>query len=473
MAKQKAGSKRKQTAPHKARSKKKQTVPPPADAQALEIVHPNAAGIDVGGSAHWVAISPDRDPEPVRCFGCFTADLHAMARWLVEKGVRSVAMQSTGVYWMPVLEVLEEHGLEVYLVNAQHTKNAPGRKSDIQECQWLLKLHAFGLLNNSFQPSDEIRIARTLWRHRGHLVEQASSTIQRMQKALIEMNVQLTSVLSDISGVSGMSIITAILEGERDPEKLAALVQPEVQASAEDIAQSLEGTWREELLFVLRQQVELYRIYQHKIDDCDRQLRRHLASLDSVVDLQTQPIGPRPQGKRPGRNAPHFDLRTELYRITGIDWSQVNGIDVLTAQTVMAEAGADLNAFPSEKRFTSWLGLCPTNEKSGDKILKRRTRKVVNRATVAFRNAASSLIRSQSYLGAQYRRLRTRLGAPKAITAMARKLACLFYRLIKHGQQYVDKGIQYYEARYREQQIRSLARRAQRLGLQLVIPEAA
>jgi transposase len=452
---------------------KKKSVPKKVDWKALEVVHPEAAGIDVGGSEHWVAVSPDRDPEPVRCFGCFTADLREMAGWLVEKGVRSVAMQSTGVYWMPVFEILEQQGLEVYLVNAQHTKNVPGRKSDIQECQWLRKLHAFGLLNNSFQPNDEIRIARRLWRHRGNLVAEASSVVQRMQKVLTEMNMQLSNVLSDISGVSGMKIIQAILDGARDPWELAALVEPGVKATPEDIVKSLEGNWREELLFLLRQHVEFYQIYQNKIRACDLQLRKHLQSLGSKLDLRAQPLGPRPKGKQASRNAPAFDLRTELYRITGIDWSQINGIDVLTAQTVIAEAGADLSAFPSEKQFTSWLGLCPTNQQSGKKILNRRTRKVVNRATVAFRNAAMTLVRSQSYLGAQYRRLRTRLGAPKAITAMARKLACLFYRLIKHGQQYVDKGTEYYEARYREQQIRSLAKRAQKLGLQLIIPKTA
>lgn len=461
MSKKKPAGKRKGSAPEK------------VDWKALDVVHPEAAGIDVGGSEHWVAISPDRDPEPVRRFGCFTADLREMARWLMDKGVRSVAMQSTGVYWMPVFEVLEQHGLEVYLVNARHTKNLPGRKSDVQECQWLLKLHAFGLLNNSFQPTNEIRIARTLWRHRGNFVAEAGSAIQRMQKVLIEMNIQLANVLSDLSGVSGMKIIGAILEGERDPWELAALVRPEVKATPEDIAKSLEGNWREELLFILEQEVELYRFYQKKIVDCDLQLRKHLESFGSTVDLQARPIGAKPRGKKGSRNAPQFDLRTELYRITGIDWAQINGIDVLTAQTVIAEAGADLSAFPSEKQFASWLGLCPTNEQSGGKILNRRTRKVVNRATVAFRNAAATLLRSQSYLGAQYRRLRTRLGAPKAITAMARKLACLFYRLIKHGQQYVDKGIEYYEARYRDQQIRSLAKRAQKLGLQLVIPKTA
>ena len=443
------------------------------DWKALEIVHQDAAGIDVGGSEHWVAISPDRDPEPVRRFGCFTADLHEMARWLIEKGVRSVAMQSTGVYWMPVFEVLEQHGLKPFLVNAQHTKNVPGRKTDVQECQWLLKLHAFGLLNNSFQPTDEIRVARTLWRHRGDLVAEAGSAVQRMQKVLTEMNVQLSNVLSDLSGVSGMKIINAILEGERDPQVLAAKVMPGVKATPEDIVKSLEGNWREELLFLLRQHLELYGTYQEKITDCDLQLRKHLESLGSKVDPIAQPLGERPKGKKIARNAPGFDLRSELYRISGVDWSQINGIDVLTAQTVMAECGADLSAFGSEKQFASWLGLCPTNEQSGGKILNRRTRKVVNRATVAFRNAARTLLRSQSYLGAQYRRLRTRLGAPKAITAMARKLACLFYRLIRHGHQYVDKGTEYYEARYREQQIRSLTKRAQKLGLELVISKIA
>jgi transposase len=374
---------------------------------------------------------------------------------------------------MPVFEILEQHGLEVYLVNAQHTKNVPGRKSDLQECQWLLKLHTFGLLNNSFQPSDEIRIARTLWRHRGNLVAEAGSVIQRMQKVLTELNIQLSNVLSDISGLSGMKIIGAILDGEHDPWALAALVEPGVKATPQEIAKSLEGNWREELLFVLRQHVELYRIYQQKITDCDLQLRKHLESLGSKVDLKTQSLGPRPKGRKPSKNAPAFDLRSELYRLTGIDWAQVDGLDVVTAQTVIAEAGMDLNAFPSEKQFVSWLGLCPTNEQSGGKILNRRTRKVINRATVAFRNAARTLLRSQSYLGAQYRRLRTRLGAPKAITAMARKLACLFYRLVKHGQQYVDKGTEYYEARYREQQIRSLVKRAQTLGLQVIIPQIA
>jgi transposase len=448
-------------------SKFKRADKPKIDWKALEVMHPHAAGIDIGGHEHWVAISPEKDERPVRSFDCFTADVEEMADWLVDRGIRSVAMQSTGVYWMPVFEILQQHGLEVYLVNARHTKNLPGRKSDIAECQWLLKLHTFGLLNNSFQPSDEVRTARTLWRHRGGLVAQASSAIQRMQKTLIEMNIQLHSALSDLSGVSGMAILQAILDGERDPVKLAALADPQVKASKAVIAKSLEGNWRPELVFVLRQEVETYRSCQDRIAACDRQVQPHLQSMAPKVDLKMQPLGPRRKGKRARGNAPKFDLRTELYRITGVDWTRVDGIDVQVAQSVIAEVGVDLNAFPSEKHFANWLGLCPTNETSGGRVLKRRTPKVVNRAKVALRQAASTLIRSKSYLGAQYRRLRTRLGAPKAITAMARKLACLFYRLLKYGQEYVDKGQQYYEARHREQQVRSVIKRAHQLGLQV------
>jgi len=446
---------------------------PKVDWKALDVVHPDAAGIDIGGSEHWVAISPDKDDEPVRCFECFTADLERMAEWLTARGVRSVAMQSTGVYWMPVFEILQQRGMEVYLVNARHTKNLPGRKSDIAECQWLLKLHTFGLLNNSFQPSDAVRAVRTLWRHRSNLVAQAASAIQRMQKALIEMNIQLSNVLSDLSGVSGMAIVGAILSGERDPGKLAALADPQVKKSKAVIAKSLQGNWREELLFVLGQEVEIYRGCRDQMAACDLKLQQLLEGMESKVDLKAQPIGRRPKGKRARGNAPKiFDLRTELYRLTGVDWSQVDGIDVQVAQTIIAEVGTTLDAFPSEKHFANWLGLCPTNETSGGKVLKRRTPKVVNRAKVAFRQAATSLLKSQSYLGAQFRRLRTRLGAPKATTAMARKLACLFYRLLTKGQQYVDKGAEYYESRHREQQIRSVLQRARHLGLQVIRPQA-
>lgn len=436
---------------------------PKIDWKTLSVVHADAAGIDIGGQEHWVAIPPDRDEQPVRCFRCFTADIEHMAEWLLARGIRSVAMQSTGVYWLPVFEILEQRGLEVWLVNARHTKNLPGRKSDIAECQWVLKLHTFGLLNKSFQPNDQVRTMRTLWRHRAGLVAQAASTIQRMQKTLVEMNIQLSNVLSDLSGVSGMAILSAILAGERNPKTLAALADPQVKASREIIAESLHGNWRPELPFVLDQEMTSYRECQAKIRTCDDRLRNHLQSMDSKGNPEEKTLGPRPKGKRARGNAPKFDLRADLYRLTGVDWSQVDGIDVQVAQTVIAEVGTTLDAFPTGKHFAKWLGLAPCNDTSGGKVLNRRTPKVVNRAKVAFRNAANSLRHSRSYLGAQFRRFRTRMGDPKALTIMARKLA--FYRLLTQGQQYVDKGAAYYEARSREQQIRSLLKRAKQLGL--------
>ena len=294
-----------------------------------------------------------------------------------------------------------------------------------------------------------------------------------MQKALTEMNIQLSNVLSDLSGVSGMAILDAILDGKRDPRALAELADPQVKAPKEAIAKSLEGNWRAELLFVLEQEMALYRAYREQIGACDRQLQQHLQTMTPKVDLQAQPLGPRPKGKRARGNAPKFDLRTELYRITGVDWTQVDGMDVQVAPSVIAEVGVNLDAFATERHFASWLGLCPSNETSGGRVLNRRTPKVVNRAKTALRQAATALLRSQSYLGAQYRRLRTRLGAPKAITAMARKLACLFYRLLKNGQQYVDKGTQYYELRHRDQQMRLLLKRAKQLGVQVIMPVPA
>lgn len=438
-----------------------------AEDPGLEVVHPHAAGIDVGNSAHYVAVAPSRDPEPVRRFGCFTTDLELMAEWLKTCRIQTVVMQSTGVYWIPLYEVLERHGFRVYLVNARQTRSLPGRKSDVQESQWLLKLHTYGLLNNSFQPSDEIRVLRTYWRQRADQVRAASMCIQRMQKALTEMNVQLANVISDLCGVSGMAIVRAILAGERDGEKLAMLANRMIRASKEDIARSLQGNWREELLFLLRQEVELYDVYQQRILECDRRVATHLAELAGKEGEPAQPQARPKQIQKPKGNAPRFDLGAELRRITGVDLTRIDGIDVLTAQTLVSEIGIDMNRWKTEAHFASWLGLCPDNRISGDKVLRRGTRPVVNRAATALRMAASTLLRSKTYLGAQYRRLRTRLGAPKAVTAMAHKLARLVYRLLKYGQDYIDKGLEYYEQRFREQQVALLRKRALSLGFQI------
>lgn len=433
----------------------------------LEVVHPHAAGIDVGNSAHYVAVRPDRDPEPVRRFECFTADLHHLADWLKSCGVKTVVMQSTGVYWIPLYEVLEDRGFEVYLVNARHTKNLPGRKSDVQESQWLLKLHTYGLLSNSFQPPAEIRVLRTYWRQRGEHVAGAAICILRMQKVLTQMNVQLANVISDISGLTGQAIIRAILHGERDPLKLAGLSDWRVHASQEEIAKSLEGNWRPELLFVLQQEVDMYDIYQRRVAECDQQLQKHLATFAATLSVQAPPKGKAKTKKATAKNAPRFDLSSELQRITGVDLTRIDGIDVMVSQTILSEVGLDMSRWKTEAHFSSWLGLCPDNRISGDKVLGRGTRRVVNRAATALRQAANTLLRSRSYLGAQFRRLRTKLGAPKAITAMAHRLARLVYRMLKYGQAYVDKGTEYYEHRFREQQIQLLTRKAAKFGLQI------
>ena len=433
----------------------------------LEVVHPHAAGIDVGNNAHYVAVRPDRDQEPVRRFECFTADVHGMADWLQSCGAKSVAMQSTGVYWIPLYEILEERGFDVYLVNARHTKNLPGRKSDVQESQWLLKLHTYGLLNNSFQPVSEIRVLRTYWRQRGEHVRGAATCIQRMQKALTQMNVQLANVISDISGLTGQAIVRAIVAGERDTRKLAALSHPRIQASREEIAKSLEGNWRAELVFVLQQEVEMYDTYQKRIIECDQQLQKQLANL-TVVTPPGKGQPQKPKSKPPAaKNAPRFDLSSELQRVTGVDLTRIDGIDVMVAETLISEVGLDMSRWKTESHFASWLGLCPDNRITGDRVVARGTRRVVNRAATALRQAANTLIRSRSYLGAQYRRFRTKLGAPKAVTAMAHRLARLVYRMLKYGQAYVDKGTEYYEERFRQQQIQLLRKRAAKLGLQL------
>ncbi len=439
----------------------------------LEVVHPNAAGIDIGNASHYVAVPPDRDAEPVRQFACFTEALQQMAAWLKSCGIDTVAMQSTGVYWLPVYEILTEEGLQVFLVNARHTKNLPGRKTDVQECQWLLQLHTFGLLNNSFRPPEEICVLRAYWRQRAEHVASASTCIQRMQKVLTEMNVQLANVISDISGLTGLAIIQAILAGERDRYKLADLANFRIQASREEIARSLEGNWRKELLFILQQELNLYQTYQQQIAECDTALAAHLQTLEDKVEPGSQPPAAK-ANKRAGSNAPtSFDLRGELYRVSGTDLTQIDGINIMNAQTIIAEVGVDMSRFPSEAHFASFLGLCPDNQITGGKVLRRGTRHVENRAATAFRMAATSLWRSKTYLGAKFRRLRARLGAPKAITAMAHMLARLVYRMLRYGEQYVDKGMKYYEEKYREHEIRSIQKKAKDLGLVVTLTTAA
>jgi len=436
---------------------------------SLEVVHPHAAGVDIGNESHYVAVPPTRDSQPVRHFGCTTVELKALAEWLKQCGIQTVAMQSTGVYWIAVYDILETAGLDVYLVNARDTKNLPGRKSDVQESQWLMKLHTYGLLRNSFRPSQEIRTMRTYWRQRNDLIRAAVSHIQRIQKALTQMNVQLGNVLSDVSGVTGQAILKAILAGERDPHKLAALRDPRVKASEEQIARYLEGNWQEDLLFVLKQEQEAYEFCQQQIAECDRQLEQYLRQRED----RSQGASP-PQEMRKGRlvrkkgNKPVFALRAELFRITGTDLTQVDGIDVVTAATILSEAGWDMSKWEDEHHFVSWLRLCPDNRISGNKVLGKGRLPTNNRASIALRMAASTLRVSNTYLGAQFRRFRTKLGAPVAIKAMAAKLARLVYRMLRYGMKYVDQGANIYEAQHRQRQIGQLKWNAAKLGFRVV-----
>jgi transposase len=389
-----------------------------------------------------------------------------MADWLVGLGMETAALQSTGVYWISLYDILEQRGIRVFLVNAQDTKNLPGRKTDIQECQWLLKLHVYGLLKNSFRPEEDICVMRAYWRQRQQHVADASRSIQRMQKALTQMNLQLANVVSDISGETGQAILQAILKGERDPQRLAQLRDRRVKASEAEVAASLEGNWRTELLFILRQEYESYQMFVKKMAECDRGLQQHYQSMTAKADPGT--LRQLPRNKRRGQAAASFDLRAELYRVTGVDLTAIDGINILTAQTLVAEVGSDMSRFATEAHFVSFLDLSPKNKISGGKVIGRDKRKKKNRAGLALQWAAGTLLHSDSYLGAQYRRLRTKLGAPKARKAMGAKLARVAYRLLKYGEGYVDQGRQFYEHKYRELQIRMLRKKAAELGMQVL-----
>ena len=442
---------------------------------SLEVIHPDAAGIDIGNESHYVAIPPSRDNQPVRCFGCTTAELKAMAAWLKQCSIQTVAMQSTGVYWVAVYDILEQAGFEVYLVNARDTKNLPGRKSDVQESQWLMKLHTYGLLRNSFRPSQEIRTMRTYWRQRNDLVQSAGRHILRMQKALTQMNIQLANVLSDVSGVTGQAIIKAVLKGERDPQKLAALRDSRVKANEEQIARSLEGNWQSDLLFVLKQEQDGYEFCQKQMAECDRQLAQYLQQRKDRS--QGAPL---PQESRKNRlkkkraNKPRFDLREGLFRMSGTDLTRIDGIDVMTATTVLSEAGYDMTKWATENHFVSWLRLCPDNRISGGKVIGKGRLPTNNPISIALKLAATTLRKSDTYLGAQFRRLRTRLGAPVAIKAMAAKLARLVYRMLRYGMKYVDQGAAFYELKHRELQLHQLKWKAAKLGYKITpMPAAA
>jgi transposase len=419
----------------------------------LQNINQYAAGIDIGSRSHFVAVPEGTDEQPVREFCTFTGDLERLAEWLISCGVTTVAMESTGVYWIPVFEILESHGLEVKLVNARHVKNVPGRKSDVLDCQWLQQLHTYGLLRGAFRPVEQVCTLRAYVRQRAMLVRCAASYIQRMQKALSQMNLQLHNVVTDITGVTGMRIIKSIINGERNPRVLAAMRDVRCKNDESTIARSLQGNYRPEHLFSLCQALELYEFHQAKITDCDRKILEQLQSFDSQNA---------PNGKQPA------DVEEALLRMSGVDLTRIDGIDTKTVLKVLAEIGADMSRWKSEKHFASWLGLSPGSKISGGKVLSSATKPVANRAATALCMAAYTLFRSKSALGAYLRRLRSRLGAPKAITATAHKMARLIYSMLKNGTEYVDVGQEHYEKRYRSRVVQNLKRKAQELGFELV-----
>lgn len=444
-------------------SKTKVPLPP-----QLKRVNLDAAGIDIGAEEHWAAVPPGRNTEgqDVRRFGAFTGELCALADWLKQCGIQTVAMESTGVYWIPLYELLVERGFEVLLVDARQAKNVPGRKTDVLDCQWLQELHTYGLLRGAFRPVDQVCILRSYLRQRSMLVSYASHHIQHMQKALEQMNLKLSHVVSDITGLTGMGIIKAILSGERDPVKLAKLRDPRCKSSEATVARALEGHYREEHLFTLQQAVELVEFYQQQMTACDRQIE---ACLQQFEEKSSEtPVTTR---RRKRRRGIAFDARSYLYRMTGIDLTQIDSIEGNTALTVISEIGLDMSRWPTEKHFGSWLGLAPGSKVSGGKRLSGRTKPSANRAAAALRLAAQSLNQSQSALGAYFRRLKARLGAPKALTAAAYKLARIVYRMLKYGAGYVDQGEAVYEGRYRDRLLRNLKRRAAELGFQLTAIE--
>jgi transposase len=437
-----------------------------AQLSQLAQLHLNAAGLDIGASEIWACVPGDRAAEPVRRFETFTVDLHALADWLIACGITTVAMESTGIYWIPIYEILESCGLEVCLVNAHATKNVSGRKSDLLDCQWIQQLHTYGLLQPSFRPAVEICTLRSYVRQRETLLRQRASHIQHMQKALHLMNLKLTSVISDITGTTGMQILRAILAGERDPQQLAQLRDHRCKRSTDEIAKALTGHYQPEHLFALRQAVEAYDFYTRQLTDCDAALERHYALLEAQGDPVAPPLAPRPLSRR--ANQPHFDLRRALYALTAVDLTQVEGIDTLVAQDILAEIGLDMSKWPSDKHFASWLGLCPNHKSSAGRIQSRRSKPTNNRANKALRLAAQSVSRSQSAIGAFYRRIRAKHGAPVAVTATAHKLARIVYHMLKARQPYQALSPERDAQRHRERVVRTLQRQAQRLGLQLV-----
>jgi transposase len=453
-----------------AKRKKKSIMDLPS-LEILKQINLNAAGLDIGAEEIYACVPADRDEQPVRAFPTFTVDLHALADWLEASGIETVAMESTGVYWIPTYEILEARGFRVCLVNANHLKNVPSRKSDVVDCQWTQQLHTYGLLRSSFRPSEKICALRALARHRDNLIRYRAAHIQHMQKALELMNIKLTQVVSDITGVTGMSIIRSIVAGEQDPRVLAGFRNTRCARSEDEIANALQGNYKPEHLFVLKQAVAQYDFYHQQILECDAEMETMYAALPPAESDDEACPPPKPKGGKPRKNQAHFDLASSLYQIVGVDLTAIDGLDALSVQSIITEIGIDVSSWPTVKHFTSWLCLAPYNVKSGGKVLRTGSKKTKNRANTAFRLAAQSLSRSDSALGAFYRHMRAKHGPGKANKATAHKLARIVYHMLKNRTAYADPGQTYYEEQYRDRTLRNLKRKAAKLGMQLV-PQA-
>jgi len=441
-------------------------IPVPASSAGLSVVNPDAAGIDVHSDMHMVCVPADRDTNRVRQFGANTADLHELVAWLKKCRVKTVALESTGIYWIPLFELLELEGFEVYLVEPGQLSRCGARpKTDVLDAQWIQRLHSYGLLRRSFRPPDSVLALRAYWRQRQTQVRYAASHVQHMQKALEQMNVKLPEVVSDITGLTGMSIIDAILEGERDPIKLAKLRDERCHHSEDEIALALEGTWRPEHLFELRQACELYRFHHRQISECDKQVEAELAKFANRAGEKTRTGKKRKLGRK--SNDVRFEARGPLFQALGVDLTLVEGIDVGTAMVILAEIGVDVSRFPTEKHFASWLRLCPPQNESNKTKRRRGGRKGASRVTIALRLAARSVGNTKTPLGLFYRRIRSRIGGLGAVKATAHKLACLVYRMLKHGEEYVTRSMEEYEAKMKANMLKALKRKAAAMGFQL------
>lgn len=447
-----------------------------SSSSSLPVLFPDTAGIDIGSKSHFVAIPSERDSNPVREFSTFTADLHKMVKWLKECNIKTIIMESTGVYWIPAFELLESNGFDVKLVNARHVKNVSAHKTDVLDCQWLQQLGTFGLIKGAFRPADAILPLRAYLRQRDMLIKSAATHILHMQKALTQMNLHLHNVISDITGTTGMAIIRSIVEGITDPKVLATLRHERCHNPEEVIEASLIGNYRQEHLFSLKQALELYDYYMQKIAECDHQIEQAAKKLETSCDSEKLNLLKKnsltKKLKKPKKHEYPFDLTSELIRITGVDLTKIPSIGASTALTIVSEIGLDMSRWRSAKNFASWLGLCPGNKVSGGKKLSGKTKPCANRVAIALRNAANTLYRSECAFGAFLRRMKARLGSPKAITALAHKLAKLIYIMLKYGHEYVEKGVEFYEEMYQKRREASLRKKAKEMGYDLV-PKAA